>query len=250
VKPFPYAPPHISIMDPFLSYDHFDEAEEKLKRTVEHIHPFTIRLANWSYFKHGKDSYTLWLQPEVIKHDQGKKNPLVELYKKCSNVFPMCAGTKKATPHVSMGKFTDLDELKFYMEKYTEEWTPIECEIKELYLLSRLGGGKFQVRKVIPLSGVTSEPLYEPCPVPENSYMLRSLKVDALPRTLDDLELLQLFATYKPVSATVKKNKYGISNCWGEVEFRSKEDRINALHDIKVRRLFINEKEIIVKPNH
>lgn len=68
-----------------------------------------------------KASFTLWIQPEVIRHNQGNKSifvvnfwltnsatdPLNEIYNNCSKVFPMCVRAS-FIPHVSMGRFDSL----------------------------------------------------------------------------------------------------------------------------------------------
>ena len=56
--------PHITLLYPFVKRPLFDEAEEKIRRTLQRIEPFEVTLARFGHFHHVGEYYTLWLEPE------------------------------------------------------------------------------------------------------------------------------------------------------------------------------------------
>ena len=66
-----------------------------------------------------------------------------------------------------MGYFRNLVELKEKMQSYSETWIPVEFTVKEIYILSRIGSVPYEFRRVIPLGGDTSPPLYKTVTIDE-----------------------------------------------------------------------------------
>jgi hypothetical protein len=50
---------------PFVHESEFGAVAETLARALASVAPFTAALRTTSHFKHGKRSFTLWLQPDV-----------------------------------------------------------------------------------------------------------------------------------------------------------------------------------------
>ena len=56
--------PHINLFYPFRSKFEYDSLEERFSEICSSIEPREISLSKFRYFSHGREHYTIWLEPE------------------------------------------------------------------------------------------------------------------------------------------------------------------------------------------
>lgn len=143
--------PHITLAYPFFEYQHFPHAEKILREALKDVKPFTVAFEKFNYFKN-KKKCTLYLEPTM-----DCMQPLLDLQSKIMACFPMCNEVvKKASkfvPHLSMGDFPTVQDVEQHKNLYQKTWKRVECEIKEIYLISRVADQPYAVRNVVPLLG-------------------------------------------------------------------------------------------------
>ena len=54
--------PHITLAFPFRPKEEFESLAPQFEKACADIEPFEIELAEFRYFDHGRDSFTLWLE--------------------------------------------------------------------------------------------------------------------------------------------------------------------------------------------
>jgi len=159
--------PHVTLLDPFVEPEHYDEAVEVLRPALDHVQPFTIELSEFGYFSKKKGSI-LWVKPKSVPSDA-----LASLQKTCQSVFPFCDEITKISPsgfqpHVTLGKFHNKEEAPGKAKQLNEEnLPPVRFEVKEINILYRVNGeAAYQVRRTIPLGKAVSPPFFPDVPLP------------------------------------------------------------------------------------
>jgi 2'-5' RNA ligase len=146
--------PHVNMIYPFIPNQLFPEAVPRLRETLASFPSFRVRLRTFSFFKHSRHSWTVWLKPETEP-----EGALVRLQSTLESVFPHCddqshIGEHGFVPHLSVGndfrKATDMEEL---MAKWQREWKELSFDVNEIYIISRVGANNtpFDIRYAIPL---------------------------------------------------------------------------------------------------
>jgi len=231
--------PHITLLDSFSSNDRMATAAELFKEAASNIEPFEITLRGFKFFTHGqKRGFTLYIEPEITSSSFSGKNPLHELQKVLFDQVAGKAGEwlehnmlpEKFTPHVSLGKVGNKEKLDKVMSEYATKWEPITFQVTEIYILSKLIHDTV-VRYTIPLGKFsTSPPRFIPIPFPANGEY--SINVNWVPPGSTKEELEKVFASYGAIGAevvfkSIEHKEY--TKGWGNVTFKSREDRDNTL---------------------
>jgi len=151
VKPVP----HITLIDPFLKDEHFENAVQKIREELTKLKSFKITLREFSYFKQ-KNGCTLYLYPLVEPPEA-----LSEVQQAILKVFPYCNDINKIskagfTPHFTLGRLPSEPETKAFIEKIRKEWKEITFEVKEINIISRIPPNPYAVRKTIPIGDDTT----------------------------------------------------------------------------------------------
>jgi hypothetical protein len=234
--------PHISMMDPFIENKHLKEAKEHIRALLVDFQPFTIKLAIWDTFKHNA-SCTLWLKPEC-----DPPNALHELSARLLKAYPYCDDVANHpngfNPHMSMGMFTD-QRIMFQVKELVEQtWEPVEFLVKEIYMLTWIGFGPYQVREVIPLGPEVTAPCYDPVPLITEEDTV--IMIDNMPKkvVIEDQQLLDVFKDYNPTRVDIKRARKKCKG-FGMIEFPSHEVQQQVLtrdtpfimdgHELKLR---------------
>lgn len=135
--------PHVTLVYPFVTRNQFPEAKKKLRAACADFAPFTVRLAQFRYFK---ESRTVWLDPEPA-------DMFRELQAALQRSFPDFDDVSKHpngfTPHLSVGQGGA--ELAADLQS---AWTPIEFEAREVALIWREAppSDRFRLETTFPLS--------------------------------------------------------------------------------------------------
>lgn len=126
--------PHITLLYPFRPRSQFDVVAGQLRAACAVIEPFEVRLAEFREFRHGRDSYTLWLTPEP-------REALVRLQAALQSAVPDCDDTARHaegfTPHLSVGQVRGHEPLARLKSELQEHWSPLAFAVNEVNLIWR-----------------------------------------------------------------------------------------------------------------
>jgi 2'-5' RNA ligase len=122
--------PHITLLYPFRPRDEWDWLAERFSAVCGGVEPFRVELVEMRFFRHGRESYTLWLAPEP-------REALVRLQALIGSVVPDCDDVTRQrdgfTPHLSVG------QVRGEREMFTLQaaWQPVAFTAREVSLLWR-----------------------------------------------------------------------------------------------------------------
>jgi 2'-5' RNA ligase len=140
--------PHVTLLYPFRPRPDFPAARPGLERAAARVAPFSVALARFRSFAHGRGRCTVWLAPEPA-------GPLLALEAALLAEFPDCDDVSRPgrggfTPHLSVGQFEDGDEAIAALER---AWTPVRLEVDAIAAIARAGEEPFRVHERVPLGG-------------------------------------------------------------------------------------------------
>ncbi|BBM86706.1 2'-5' RNA ligase family protein [Candidatus Uabimicrobium amorphum] len=220
--------PHITLLDPIAADDRFEDMRKHLCEALKDFPVFTVKLSKFDFFRHRRRGYTLYLVPEV-----NPQNALRELQSAistaCTNLhFLENKISRGFNPHVSIAKIADEKTLHNTMEKLQKNWKPIEFQVQEIYIMSKLLHDTV-VRHVVPFSANTT-PNFSP--IPFSQYGQHSININHVPLGTTKKQLLNTFQQLDALKARVTFKTTGSQKQkgWGHVIFPSKEKRDQALH--------------------
>ncbi|KAH3760748.1 Endonuclease/exonuclease/phosphatase family protein [Pelomyxa schiedti] len=157
IKRPPY--PHMTLLQPFVEPDRFDDAVVVLREALRSVNPFQIRIARFEIYNNDS-SFTLFLNPETTP-----PNSLQRLFETCRPVFPNLE-PKSFDPHIGVGYFKSKAQTEELQRKYQSAWKTIDFTVKEIYIMSRVSEtDPFEVRRVIPIGPTESAPHFKNVPL-------------------------------------------------------------------------------------
>lgn len=124
--------PHITMVYPFRPPGEFAELSRRFEEVCGSFAPFRVRLAEFRYFRHSKNSHTIWLDPDPGDTISDLQGTLSEVVPDCDEVasFP-----KGFTPHLSVGQAgVDVEDV---IRELGEGWNPLEFTIDAINLIQR-----------------------------------------------------------------------------------------------------------------
>jgi 2'-5' RNA ligase len=126
--------PHISLLYPFRPRHEFGQLTERFAALCKGIDPIQVELAEVRWFRHRRESYTLWLAPEP-------KDPLVRLQAVLGSVVPDCDDVVRHrdgfTPHLSVGQVCGQRQLLTLRQELQTAWQPVAFTVCEVSLIWR-----------------------------------------------------------------------------------------------------------------
>jgi 2'-5' RNA ligase len=126
--------PHITLLYPFRQRHEFDSLAGRFSSACMGIERFRLALTEIRYFRHRRDSYTLWLAPEP-------KEALVHLQALIEEVVPDCHDVSRHqggfTPHLSVGQVRGEREMSELKEALQASWQPLTFTASEISLIWR-----------------------------------------------------------------------------------------------------------------
>ncbi len=126
--------PHISLLYPFAPKSSFSKVLPELAQVGWEQDPFELTLAHVRFFRHGRESYTLWLEPEPA-------GPLHALHASLLKALPKFAdkGSFKGgfSPHLTVGQLEGRGQLEPLITELQKNWKPLRFTVHELALISR-----------------------------------------------------------------------------------------------------------------
>jgi len=126
--------PHITMLYPFHPRNRFDFYFKLFSQALKSFQPFELKLKEFRHFHHGKQNYTIWLNPEP-------KHKVVELQEKLLNQAPDCNDANKFkggfTPHLSVGQVKGKSKFNSLFNQLQEKWNQIAFSVDKIALIWR-----------------------------------------------------------------------------------------------------------------
>jgi RNA 2',3'-cyclic 3'-phosphodiesterase len=144
--------PHITLLYPFRPRHEFDQLARRFAAACEALEPFQVEFAEIRFFRHRRDSFTLWLAPEP-------EEALVRLQALIGSVVPDCDDVVRHrdgfTPHLSLGQVQGERQRLVLQQSLQAAWQPIAFTAREISLIWRgePPGDVFQVGQTVTLAG-------------------------------------------------------------------------------------------------
>ena len=126
--------PHVTLIYPFRPRAAFDRLAGRLGEAVAGVEPFETELAEFRWFKHSRDSFTVWLAPEPAEPLARLQNALQSVAADCDAVRRFVTGF---TPHLSVGQTRDSGRLEGLVAALQADWAPLRCRVERIALLWR-----------------------------------------------------------------------------------------------------------------
>jgi 2'-5' RNA ligase len=126
--------PHITLLYPFRLRHEFDCLADQFSAVCQGIEPVQVELTEMRWFRHRRESYTLWLAPEP-------KEALVRLQAALGSVVPDCDDVVRHrdgfTPHLSVGQVRGQRQMLALQQALQEAWQPIAFTARAISLIWR-----------------------------------------------------------------------------------------------------------------
>jgi RNA 2',3'-cyclic 3'-phosphodiesterase len=126
--------PHITLLYPFRPHDEFAGLAARFSAVCEGVEPFGVELLELRFFRHRRESFTLWLAPEP-------KASLIRLQTLLGSVVPDCDDVTRHrdgfTPHLSIGQTHGEREMFTLKEALQVAWQPIAFTARQVSLIWR-----------------------------------------------------------------------------------------------------------------
>ncbi|NVM44915.1 MAG: 2'-5' RNA ligase family protein [Candidatus Lokiarchaeota archaeon] len=142
--------PHITLLYPFRPQSEFNNLKSLFLTTCKKIEIFDIFLKKFKYFHHGKQKYTLYLDPESETLIAYLQHKILEIIPDCNDVTLYRTGF---LPHLSVGQIEGKDNLKVNLKNLQINWNPLKFKITSIYFIAREKDklSEFKIKKEISL---------------------------------------------------------------------------------------------------
>ncbi|MFX1329381.1 MAG: 2'-5' RNA ligase family protein [Promethearchaeota archaeon] len=142
--------PHITLLYPFRPENEYSTLVKEFSEKCKIIRPFEIQLNQFNYFNHGKQRYTLWLNPEPIELIINLQSKILEIVPECNDANRYKHGFR---PHLSIGQIQGKDKLLEILKRLQCNWRNIDFLLNQIYFISREKNktSKFEIKKQIKL---------------------------------------------------------------------------------------------------
>jgi len=142
--------PHITLLYPFRPESEFSNLEPYFSKKCKKIESFKIYFEKFKHFYHGKQKYTIWLDPNPENLIKSLQFALLEIVPDCNNVNLHKIGF---IPHLSVGQVIGKDNLKRILKDLQNTWKPLKSKITSVYFIARERENlaQFKIKKEISL---------------------------------------------------------------------------------------------------
>jgi 2'-5' RNA ligase len=142
--------PHITLIYPFRPESEYQKLEREFSNVCKFIKHFNIQLKQFRYFNHGKQTYTLWLNPEPIELIKKLQTTILDVVPNCNDINKYKHGF---APHLSVGQIQGRNNLLNIVDNLQDSWKEIHFSLNEIFFISREKSktSKFEIKKRIKL---------------------------------------------------------------------------------------------------
>jgi 2'-5' RNA ligase len=126
--------PHITLLYPFRPRDDFAGLADRFAVVCANLEAFRVDLGEIRFFRHRRESFTLWLAPEP-------REALVRLQTMLASIVPDCDDVTRDrngfTPHLSIGQARGQRQMLTLQETLQAAWQPITFIAQAISLIWR-----------------------------------------------------------------------------------------------------------------
>ncbi len=142
--------PHITLLYPFRPESEYLNLERVYSEKSKHIKQFKISLRKFNSFTHGKERFTIWLEPEPKVSIITLQAKILEITPDCNDVNKFKTGYK---PHLSLGQIKGKSKLDKVITKLQKKWKEVNFLLDKVHFISREQNkmSKFEIIKSISL---------------------------------------------------------------------------------------------------
>lgn len=142
--------PHITLLYPFRPEDDYPTIEREFSEKCNSIKHFEINLDNFNYFSHGRQRYTLWLNPEPADLIKDLQTMILKIAPDCDDINKYKHGFR---PHLSVGQIKGRDRLLEIIKNLQDNWKGLNFFLNEICFISRekTKTSNFEIKKRIQL---------------------------------------------------------------------------------------------------
>lgn len=142
--------PHITLLYPFRPESEYLNLERVYSEKCKHIKQFEISLRKFNFFTHGKERFTIWLDPEPNDSIITLQAKFLEIAPDCNDVNKFKTGYK---PHLSLGQIKGKSKLDKVINKLQKNWKEVNFLLNKVHFISREQNkiSKFEIIKSISL---------------------------------------------------------------------------------------------------
>jgi 2'-5' RNA ligase len=126
--------PHITLAFPFRPKEEFESLAPQFEEACAGVAPFEIELAEFRFFDHGRDSFTLWLAANPVEPVIALQAAVMRVTPDCDDVARFAGGF---TPHLSVGQAHGEPIMQKLRESLQSRWKPVRFQISEFCLIWR-----------------------------------------------------------------------------------------------------------------
>ena len=126
--------PHITLAFPFRPKEEFESLTPQFEEACADIKPFEIELAEFRFFDHGRESFTLWLAANPAEPVAALQAAVMRVTPNCDDVARFAGGF---TPHLSVGQARGEPIMQKLRERLQAAWKPLRFPISEFCLIWR-----------------------------------------------------------------------------------------------------------------
>ena len=115
--------PHITMLYPFAPREMFDrELLRRLAGACRGTEPFDVALERFRHFRHGRASFTIWLDPQPVDAIDALQQLLLGQFPDYGDVR---AHANEFRPHLSVGQAKGDDRCAQIQQELQDEWSPM-----------------------------------------------------------------------------------------------------------------------------
>jgi 2'-5' RNA ligase len=126
--------PHITLLYPFRPRYQYKDVKRAFTEVCKDVDPFEVSLIIFSYFNHGRQKYTFWLDPEP-------NNLIIKLQQELLKIVPDCNDVNKYKsgfrPHLSLGQVKGKTKIHHIINELQANWEVIKFTLNKIYFISR-----------------------------------------------------------------------------------------------------------------
>ncbi len=140
--------PHITLLYPFRPQSEFSNLEILFSMICKKIELFDISFNKFNCFHHGKQKYTLYLDPEPETLIKNLQHKILKIFPDCNDVNSYKTGF---IPHLSVGQIEGKDNVKFILKTLQNNWNSLKFKLNLIYFIAREKDklSEFKIKKEI-----------------------------------------------------------------------------------------------------
>ncbi|MHA2287467.1 MAG: 2'-5' RNA ligase family protein [Promethearchaeota archaeon] len=126
--------PHITLLYPFKPESEFNSLEVFFSTTCRKIDSFEVKLNTFKYFRHSKQNYTIYLNPEPESLIRALQLKIMKIVPDCNDASLYKTGFM---PHLSVGQIKGKDNLDIILNNLQNDWQSLTFKLNSIFFIAR-----------------------------------------------------------------------------------------------------------------